>query len=105
MKIPKTLRIGGMTWEVIWSKDVATEGDCFASVHYTSQKIFIEPNLKPENEARSFLHEIIHAITWTTGLDMALKDKPNDKIGEQICSSLDSALLQVIQDNDLDFRR
>jgi|SRR6185369_13113448 len=104
MKIPKTLRIGAMTWEVIHSEDVTEEGSCHGSVHYQDQKIFIKPNMKPENEARTFLHEILHAISWTSGLDDVLEQAPPKELDELMCGHFDVALLQVIQDNDLDFR-
>lgn len=104
MKIPKTLKIGGMNWTVIHHKEVSDQTRCFGRCDCNEQIIYLQPDMKPDNEARTFLHELLHALFWTANIGGFLDDQPRKDREEDIVSTLDSALLQVIRDNDLDFR-
>ncbi len=99
MTIPPTLKIGGLTWTISFNKDIAREGNCFGSTHIFSQKINIDPDTPLEHQEEIFIHEIIHALIWTTGLHTVIDvDK---KLEEQIVSHLSPLLYQVLKDNDM----
>ena len=106
MKIPKKIKILGYYWEVISDekgKSVIYDGNCFGSTHLGMQKIFIEHLERTTQQLReqSFLHEILHAIWWQTGLGKR-KDVDN-KLEEEIIHPLAQGLYQVLKDNKLKF--
>ncbi len=84
MKIPKQVKIGGFIWEIIENADVSREGDNFASTHYRGQKIFIDPREPQQNKDKAFIHEILHAVIWQTGLNERLKRVEKDLTEEEL---------------------
>lgn len=100
MIIPKKLKIWGLEWEVKENQDVANEGNCFGSTHSRTSKIFLEKDVSQQIKETTILHEILHAIWWQVGLAERFK-KIEGITEEQIISSIDTALYQVLKDNNL----
>lgn len=101
MKIPSKVKIGGFDLTVKIDKDVALEGQIFGSTHCQTQTIFLDPTTTQQKREQTFLHEILHAISWQAGLDKQLAD---NKLEEKIISSLSFGLHQVLKDNGLSFK-
>jgi len=104
MKIPKTIKIGASRWRVTlkpdcWpSEDKGT--DFLGQARYGNQEIWIaladEGTPLPEASiADTLLHEVIHSISRTYGIGLT----------EEQTNGMAGGLLQVIRDNNLDFRK
>lgn len=98
MKIPKSVNIIGFDWAIKLDRDVAYEGNIHGSTHPMSQKIYLDPDNTLQKQEQTFLHEVMHAIWWQTGLN---KRHTDHKIEEEIISALSSGLYQVLKDNRL----
>lgn len=98
MKIPKTLKICGMNWAVEVNRDVANEGQCYGSMHFTYQKIYLDPNTTPQKHEQTLLHEILHTAWANHGLGQRKELKDFE---EQIVDALSQGLYQVLKDNDM----
>lgn len=99
MKIPSKIRIIGFEWKVKEDKDVAYEGAIHGATHTMSQTIFLEPANTVQKQEQTFLHEIMHAIWWQTGLGKRYSEKR--ELEEEVISALSNGLYQVLKDNDL----
>lgn len=99
MKIPKSLKVSGFTYQVVKDKNVSHEGNAFGSTHLATQRIFIEPDLSKQKEEQTLIHEILHAIWFSSGLAKN-KEFTNDK-EELIVDALSHGLYQVLTDNNL----
>lgn len=98
MKIPNKIKIIGFDWEVKHDKNVAMEGSIFGSTHTQSQTIFLDPANTKQKDEHTFLHEIMHAVFWQTGLGRRFHDHKQE---EEIVAALASGMYQVLKDNDL----
>ena len=101
MKIPSTLKIGAQRLRVILKPDVVLDDEKVLGVSKSSvgvvelAKTFCGYDIPEDSMADTFLHEIIHATSCTFGCDLT----ENQVVG------LAGGLLQVIRDNNLDFRK
>jgi hypothetical protein len=98
MTLPKTLKINGFDWKVEESKSVAMEGNAFGSTHFREQVIYLDPSITDQKKKQCLLHEIMHAVSWQSGLDKRIND---DKLEEEIVTSLSFGLYQVLSDNGM----
>ncbi len=101
MKIPKNLKIGAQTVKVRF-RDKLIHGDeeQLGISKMSTNKIelartYMGEKLPEGSVTDTFLHEILHASNTNYGI--GLKE-------DQVCG-LAGALLAVIRDNDLDFRK
>lgn len=93
MRIPKTVKIGGIVFDV--KKDVerlSMGPDYSANILYDKAVIEICCGQNEQINQRDFLHEIVHGIFWNLG-DMKRK---ND---EELVDKIAGALYQLIVDN------
>ena len=97
MKIPKTLKIGGFIWKIVYNQDVNTGSATFGQTHYRTQKLFIAPESSQQKQEQALIHEILHAIFWQNALTETFKNEQE----EQIVASLSMGLYQVLKDNHL----
>lgn len=100
MTIPKELKVGGLMYDVIFSKQVADEGQVFGSTHFKNQTIYLDPDQKANKIEETFIHEALHAVWWQSGLS-ARHDKETPRLQEEIISALSFGIFQVLKDNDL----
>lgn len=100
MKIPKTLKCGGLTYEVLEDSNVASIGECVGATQHDLQKLFLKPNQALESKEKTFLHEIIHIALYNSGIIGRLERYDKD-LEEDIVSSLEHTLYQILKDNKL----
>lgn len=103
MHLPTNLKIGGFDWTVEKNAHVSTEGSTFGSTHTNTQKIFLDPGTTDQKNAQTLLHEVIHAVTWQSGLSRRLEKFEDRKLEEEIVQSISMGLYQVLRDNKIDF--
>lgn len=102
MKLPKTdfkVKIGPFDYEVMYSDDVAEEGDCFGSCHHDRQMIYLGPKYKQQKKDHTFIHEILHCCMWVAGISHRLEDKDKKVTEEDIVREVSTVMIQVIKDN------
>ena len=108
MKIPKTLKVGGRTYTIVYPYKFDTSERVQLGFHEPFlQEIKladINSNGRKFNDQsvmHTFIHEVIHAIdtVYNNNRIQELGDK-----GEEIIDQLAEGLLQVVRDNDLDLR-
>lgn len=100
MKIPKTIKCGGVDYDVIESADISDIGDCVGATQHESQKLFLKPNQAQESKEKTFLHEIIHIALYQSGIVARLERYDKD-LEEDIVSSLEHTLYQILKDNKI----
>lgn len=98
MKIPKEVKIMGFVWPVKFDKHVSNEGQAFGSTHLHSQVIFLDPSTTVQKNEHTFIHEIMHAVFWQTGLTRRID---NIKLEEEIVNALSFGVYHVLKDNSL----
>ncbi len=94
MKIPKTIKVGNLTYKVEYIKDGFEESDFYGRSWTKPQIIKLNPNLKKEHTEETFFHEILHLI-----LDGgAYKEESGN---EKLVHHLSASFYQVLRDNNL----
>ena len=96
MKIPESIRIGGVDYAVKFDERV-TDGisSCNGMIDYATSEIFIatDKGLGHQAQCQTFLHEILHGIAYHANLDISKDNK------ELIIDTIAKGLYQVLQDN------
>ena len=107
MKIPKKLKINGLTYGVILEKDVTYQGNAYGITHHDKQKIYISSDQEDDRQAVTLLHEILHAVINASHLyPMFTKESmPDDavKAEENVVTAIALSLYQVLKDNKVNF--
>lgn len=92
MKIPNSIKVGAniisITKKPLIKSDEEHNGGWF---DWESNQMFIATDMPEDRTATCFLHEILHAM--------------NMYLEEQEVTFLSESLIQVIRDNNLDFRK
>lgn len=108
MKIPERLKIGGRDYKIIYPHRFTDSCQVLNGQHdWSGQTIKISDidafgsQRHPQGIAHTLLHEILHGVdmVYTCGTLFEMK-----QAGEDLIEQLAEGLLQVIRDNDLDFR-
>lgn len=102
MKIPKenfVIKVGPFEYKVKYSDDVADEGNVFGSTHNNDQVIFLDPKRPWQKVEQTFIHELLHACTFVSGLMYRFEDKEQKPTEEDVCRELSMTLFQVFIDN------
>jgi len=100
MKIPKKVKISGLVFTVEESEKISNQSNVWGSTHFKKQRIFIDPSETQQKKEHTFLHEILHCCIWSCGIGNRLSRIDKD-LEEDIVSSLDSVLYQILTDNKL----
>ena len=107
MKIPKTIKIGSRTVEVVIGK---LDETLFGQFDPREQIITLNETNTASAQIETFWHELIHAINDYNRLDLELAQEiardgnPDEQafdLEEKITSSFATVFLQVITDNNL----
>lgn len=101
MKLPKKIKIQGFIWTIEQSRDLSTEGACYGSCHYSTQKIFIQPGMTEQKTGEVLLHEIMHACIAQVGLGFRISDGTAKE--EEIVTALAHVLYGVLKENKIAF--
>ena len=100
MQIPKKLRIGAFDIPIVWVPDLELDGEaCNGTWCSRNLEIKLDPAINSQHQASTLLHEIIHAILWTTGITYVLSEDSE----ENFVAALSCGLYQVLKDNKLIF--
>lgn len=104
MNIPKkdfSIKVGPFEYEVIYSDDVTHENSTFGSTHNTNQKIFLCPQYKQQKIEQTFIHELMHALMFISGLSYRFDSKKIEAlpVEEDICRDISILFYQFIEDN------
>ena len=109
MKIPKTLKIGGRDYRVLYPHIFNDSQQALNGQHDADSQLIKVCDVDsfgrkrhPQAVIQAFLHETLHAIDLVYGCGTL---GGMSQAGENILEQLSEGLLQVLQDNDLDFRR
>lgn len=97
-EIPDMIKIGAFVWKVVESDSVTLEGGCFGSAHYATQTIYLDPKITPQKKCETFVHEVLHAITWQSGLSTRL-DRLDKNLDEDLVRAMSPLIYQIIADN------
>ena len=94
MKIPKSIKVGGHTYEVKLRHNLVRDTGDRGCVTWRTQLIEIDDNMVPSITATTFIHEVIH---------VADKHFNNDELCENATNALAEGLNQVLSDMGITF--
>lgn len=90
MEIPKELKIGGITYQIIlsnkWYEDNGADGETFYD-NENGNAIYIRESLTQEAKEVTLIHESLHAM--------------NSTINHEFLDSLSEQIYQLLKDNKL----
>lgn len=70
-KRPKSIKIKGKTWKVVYKKIILVDGEeCNGATDTGERTIEIKLNLDDKTFVKTFLHESMHATIYEIHLDM-----------------------------------
>lgn len=95
MKIPQSVKVGAMTYDVVVVPNMLAERSLFGEVDVANQTIKIAGDISPERQFNALMHELYHAIRFEAG-DVG-------DHGEQEIRAVSNMLTQVFVDNGLNF--
>lgn len=81
MNIPNQLKIGGITYDVIYPIKMR-EDDLMAEISYLEGTIEINPRLKRDIKEQMFIHEMVHGILNCIGSDLRDDERFVDGFGQ-----------------------
>lgn len=97
---PKQIEIGPLVWKVdydpvkIKESGYAGAGASFGLTFASQLEILVDPD-RPEQGIRdTLLHEVLHAVIWTAGIDLGDDDEEEIIVGQ-----LSTAILDVLRRN------
>lgn len=85
MKIPKKIKVGGITYDVRIQDDWMTRGESDGQRFYDSDignVIFIAEHLSPEAKVTTLIHEVLHCMNSTMNHEFL------DSLAEQLYAFL-----------------
>lgn len=93
MKIPESVRIGGIEYDVIDNVKDLNDGESllYGFINFRESTIQISDLCEHQHKCITLLHEILHGIIYGAGLTM------DDE--EKVVQVLSKGLYQVLQDN------
>lgn len=98
MKIPKRIKLNGLTCNIEYDKNLITKEDCLGRCHTDANKIRIVPigcetpggeRIGVEGVQLAFYHEIVHYILEVNGYEELSAD-------ERFVIMLQNALMQLV---------
>ena len=96
MKIPKTIKVGGHTYEVVIDEHLWHNENLHGQVDYNNQVITLDTYGHPQQLSATFIHEVLHAI------DRYFNNKA---LTEDEIDSMAEGLFQVLSDMGITFER
>lgn len=87
MKIPKTLKIGGHTYKVIFEKPGKLKPEDAGYTDRKKNEIVLDTSFPKSQVGVTFFHEVLHAL--------------NNELDHKLLDSLAEQLFQVFSDNGL----
>jgi hypothetical protein len=98
MRIPKTLKVGGIHYAVKRRPQVKNKGEqaCWGLTNYATAEIIVDSKLHGHVVEEVFIHEMTHAIFNQTGISNDVGTKE-----EEYVDRLSKGLYQVLKDNKM----
>lgn len=90
MKIPKKLKVGGLTYKVTVTNNLLSGEDYNGEILYRQLKINLRASMDKTKQEQAFVHELMHAIFLFTG---------HIDHDEKLVEELAQGLYAVIKDN------
>lgn len=98
---PKTVKVGAHTYDVYWDEETWRSLDDIDNVvgkaRHREQKLYIKPGQGPDEEANTFLHELLHAVMHMSPDVYNMRNVSDPE--EYLVEAWAPWLLQVIRDN------
>lgn len=94
MKIPDSIRIGGVEYKVIWSTCILSQNRlCYGEIDYDKSEITLleRDDVRYQHQCITLWHEILHGIREHAGLE--IQDEEN------VVDMFAKGIYQVLQDN------
>jgi len=91
--IPKTFQLGPHRWTVQpMQGSFEEDGDlCNGICDFQTLTIRVNVAAPPSLVRHSFLHEVMHAVLWTIGSELATNEGFVDSVGAMLAQVLDSS--------------
>jgi hypothetical protein len=90
MKIPAKVKIKrGVYYKVLWQEIIADDHSCMGITIKEDRTIIIKIGMSNTDTAKTFIHELIHAIEF----------EYNEPIPERIVYALDEGIFKVLKLN------
>jgi hypothetical protein len=89
MKLPKTIKIGGVDWGLDISAASGAQEDYFGQTLNVTTTIWARKDQSPSMLPSTILHEVIHAILLGAGIPQR----------EHMVRALETGIAQVLRDN------
>ena len=96
MKIPESIKVGGHTYYIEYSRDLIRDDGRLGQVTWQMMRIQLEENQSESSLAATFLHEVLHIV------DKHYNAKRNE---EADIDRLSEGLYQVLSDMGITFER
>ncbi len=100
--LPQAVRIGSYIFRVeVEEFEDSEAARTFGHMNPISQKIRVRPNMTPQNLANTFIHEVLHGISWFMAIGIFSLDEetPSRAIEEEYVTKLANGLCAFWQDN------
>lgn len=94
-KPPKTVLIGHAYYEIKFDKNISADAGALGLTGTETQRILLDPQMGPDVERETVLHEAMHGIWYQTLLDRQYRDKQE----EDIIYTLAPRILELLKDN------
>lgn len=105
MKIPKSVKVGSMEYEVIKETDLyidTVDGaklPCYGLCEYGKHKIYLDPDIQDDQGMeQTFFHELAHALLKEQGIILC-KMGVSAENEEDIVDAIGRGLHQIVKDN------
>lgn len=93
-KLPETIKVGFTTYKIIPMDGIRNRLDRLGEFDHRQREIRVENMGYPMEAAETLLHEVLHAIKYTSHIDMG--DFARE---EYLVAAISKALMTVIVDN------
>jgi len=85
MKIPKKFTFLGTEWKVSYKMP---KDEAWGETIFNDNEIHIRPDLSQQNKEMTFIHEVLHVITWSSGADRLVEQDVEEKLVNALANGL-----------------
>ena len=96
MKIPKTVKVGGHTYEIKYASDLVRDDNQLGVMCWQRGEMLLESRQSESSLATTFLHEMLHAID---------RHYNSRRLSEEDTDRLSEGLFQALSDMGISFER
>jgi len=85
MNIPKKITYMGVTWTINLKMP---KDEAWGETIFNDNEINIRPDLSVQNREASFIHELLHVITWGSGIDRIMRSDLEEKVVNSLAAGI-----------------